>query len=288
MTGDSADASALQDLLRTEADGFSRAEAQEYMATQGEQLQQDLDRAAAEAENADAFRASADVVRETIKTQLTQAGVFRDAVNDAYAAVPASFYAVTAAKLGVTPEQLYQQYPLTVGAQLPTDAAVFNQFAADPQTETSAFKRWFGDSKVVDAQGKPRVVYHGTNGNEGGDAFTYFDTYASNYGLMGQGAYFTDNPDVANSYTTKGKGDTPTVYKAFLSIQNPIDMDAKADSAKWQEQFDGIEEYHDGGDTNESWYRAAEDLPPIWVMPSWPMARKPSCIASAPSHIGNA
>lgn len=32
-----------------------------------------------------------------------------------------------------------------------------------PQTETEAFKRWFGDSKVVDENGKPLVVYHGTH-----------------------------------------------------------------------------------------------------------------------------
>jgi GNAT superfamily N-acetyltransferase len=31
-----------------------------------------------------------------------------------------------------------------------------------PQTETAAFKRWFGASKVVDAEGNPLVVYHGT------------------------------------------------------------------------------------------------------------------------------
>src|SRR5690606_5138263 len=30
------------------------------------------------------------------------------------------------------------------------------------QTQTPEFKRWFGDSKVVDANGKPLVVYHGT------------------------------------------------------------------------------------------------------------------------------
>ncbi len=125
-------AGALQDLLRTEPDGFSRAEAQDYMATHGEQLQQDFEQAAADAANADAFRASAGAVRETIKAELTQAGVFRDAVNDAYAAVPASFYAVTAAKLGVTPEQLYAQYPLTVGAQLPTQGVVLNQSAQTP------------------------------------------------------------------------------------------------------------------------------------------------------------
>ena len=42
-------------------------------------------------------------------------------------------------------------------------------------------------SKVVDPDtGKPLVMYHGTSGNEGGDAFTYFDAYASNYGLAAQ------------------------------------------------------------------------------------------------------
>lgn len=43
--------------------------------------------------------------------------------------------------------------------------------ASDP-TQTEAFKRWFGDSKVVDAEGKPLVVYHGTNG-----ARTTFEPY---------------------------------------------------------------------------------------------------------------
>ena len=30
------------------------------------------------------------------------------------------------------------------------------------QTETPAFKQWFGDSKVVDDRGEPLVVYHGS------------------------------------------------------------------------------------------------------------------------------
>ena len=32
-----------------------------------------------------------------------------------------------------------------------------------PQTETLQFKNWFKNSKVVDQDGKPLVVYHGTN-----------------------------------------------------------------------------------------------------------------------------
>lgn len=128
------------------------------------------------------------------------------------------------------------------------------------KTNTPAFKRWFGDSKVVDENGEPLVMYHGTSQNQKGEAFTFFDTYGSSYGLMGMGAYFTDNSEVASSYTTKGKGDTPTVYPAFLSIKNPLDMDAKADADAWTLQFDGIDQYHEGGATNENWYRAAEEL----------------------------
>jgi hypothetical protein len=147
-------------------------------------------------------------------------------------------------------------------------------FGGDPepepdQTETLAFKRWFKDSRVVDADGKPLPMYHGTSASEGGDAFTMFDTFASNYGLMGMGGYFTADPAVASSYTTKGKGTTPTVYQVFLSIQNPLDMDAKADASAWRKQFEGIAEYHDGGTTNESWYRAAEEALVDQRLPKW-------------------
>jgi hypothetical protein len=137
----------------------------------------------------------------------------------------------------------------------------------------SNFKRWFGDSKVVDADGKPLVVYHGTSQSEGGGAFTAFDTYASNYGLMGQGGYFTADPEVAGSYTRKGKGDTPTVYPVYLSIKNAIDMDAKADTAAWKAQFEGIGEFHETGDTNESWYRAAEEMISAEWMPKYEGAK---------------
>jgi hypothetical protein len=128
-----------------------------------------------------------------------------------------------------------------------------------------AFKAWFGDSKVVDENGYPLVMYHGTSSH----GFNTFDTYASNYGLMGMGGYFTADRSVAESYTTKGKGGKPGVYQVYLSIKHPIDMDAKADPEKWQKQFDGIEEYHEGGDTNESWYRAAEDLMTDQELPKW-------------------
>jgi len=56
----------------------------------------------------------------------------------------------------------------------------------DSPTGTSAFKAWFKDSKVVDAEGKPRVMYHGT-----GNSFSVFD---SNMGY-GDDDFFFVSPD---------------------------------------------------------------------------------------------
>jgi hypothetical protein len=131
------------------------------------------------------------------------------------------------------------------------------------------FWKWFGDSKATDSEGKPFVFYHGTNQTEDGEAFTRFDTYGSNYGLMGMGSYFTDNPEVASKYTKKGRGSSPTVYPVYLSIKNPLDMDAKADPNEWIKRFPNAKQFHEGGDTNESWYRAAEQALAEEDIPYW-------------------
>lgn len=85
---------------------------------------------------------------------------------------------------------------------------------------TKAFKNWFGDwlndpanaSKVVDENGEPLVVYHGTSNN-----FRVFNRNVN---------YFTDNKDVANTYTGTRK-----VYEVFANIRNPITINANKE--KW-------------------------------------------------------
>jgi hypothetical protein len=133
--------------------------------------------------------------------------------------------------------------------------------AKAPPTDSAAFKRWFGDSKVVDANGRPLVMYHGTNKSENGEAFTRFDTYGSNYGLMGQGSYFTDNAELASSYTKKGRGDAPTVYPVYLSIKNPIDMDARGNETAWKKGFPDVDfdQFRPEGVKNEDYFRAVEE-----------------------------
>ena len=75
------------------------------------------------------------------------------------------------------------------------DGPEFEQSA----TDSEAFKAWFGDSKVVDADGKPLVVYHGTDANfESFDAKKRGDATASYSAKLG--FFFTDNARVAGSY----------------------------------------------------------------------------------------
>jgi len=74
---------------------------------------------------------------------------------------------------------------------------------------TANFRRWFGDSKVVDEKGEPLVVYHGTD-----EEFTVFDKKKMREGRYGKRFYFADTPERAKAY---GKN----VMPVYLRITNP-------------------------------------------------------------------
>ena len=91
------------------------------------------------------------------------------------------------------------------------------------QTDTAAFRRWFGDSKVVDESGEPLVVYHGTASD-----FLAFSAdrlgEATDAGTLGSGFYFTTSIDAAQSYAeaaAEKNGSSPRVIEAYLRIENP-------------------------------------------------------------------
>ena len=79
----------------------------------------------------------------------------------------------------------------------PLPSSEYNTSSELRGTETNEFKEWFGDSKVVDEQGKPLTVYHGTDAE-----FTEFskDLIGTNFELDEVGIFFTDDKDSANSY----------------------------------------------------------------------------------------
>ena len=92
---------------------------------------------------------------------------------------------------------------------------------SENQTETENFKKWFGDwqndpasaSKVVNEDGTPKVMYHGTNAE-----FTVFDRAQGkkkvHLNVFGDGNYFTALREGASRYGAN-------VVEAYLDIKNP-------------------------------------------------------------------
>lgn len=101
-------------------------------------------------------------------------------------------------------------------ARMVLNSATFGQATA--QTETPAFKKWFGDSKVVDAEGKPLVVYHGAPSGFEGEGFTYDAKGVNDYGDSDMGFWFA-SAEVANRFA--GDDDGATVLPVYLVLQSP-------------------------------------------------------------------
>lgn len=125
-------------------------------------------------------------------------------------------------------------------------------------TDTPAFKRWFGDSKVVDAKGKPLVVYHGSPDlrfmSEDG-------TFKSQREKLGFGRadaahWFAASPATARSYADPRRAfdyqnAEEGVIPVYLKMENPLIVDGKGqkwrDAQKSGKTSDVIKEARDGG-----------------------------------------
>ena len=107
----------LIDNARTSPEAMSPTEAREYMQAKGDQLRQDIDKVLAEREQDQTWQKMRDDLRAEFKGQLDQAKRFTSDVNNQYATLLANFYSVTAAKLGISPQELAQRYGLQVQAK---------------------------------------------------------------------------------------------------------------------------------------------------------------------------
>jgi hypothetical protein len=92
-------------------------------------------------------------------------------------------------------------------------------------TDSEAFKVWFGDSEAVDENGAPRVFHHGTNASVYSDGdFQEFNTRQER-----PGAFFSSSRDVASSYGQ-------AIHSVYLKITKPLVVYAEG---KGWASFDG-------------------------------------------------
>jgi len=95
------------------------------------------------------------------------------------------------------------------------DSGDIKRSAARSITETPEFKRWFGDSKVVDAEGKPLVVYHGTSAD-----IAAFAPEKSADGVF----HFAVDTAMADRFAVSRASDGvrgANVLPVYLAIKNP-------------------------------------------------------------------
>lgn len=85
---------------------------------------------------------------------------------------------------------------------------------AEELTLNPQAKGWFGHSKIVDENGKPLVVFHGTPQH-----IAHGTLKRSDDGLIGPGIYLTPNAEYASSYAT---GDGGNVMPFFAKVLNPL------------------------------------------------------------------
>lgn len=133
----------------------------------------------------------------------------------------------TLARLGIDPNTATNEEIKAAldAAAVEVDGQTYSQDRLN--TDTEAFQAWFGDSKVVDENGEPLVVYHGTASE--------FEAFSDEEGRGG--FYFTAEEGIAAAFADQAPGDSdPRTVSAYLSLKNPVIINQK--TAKDEEFLD--------------------------------------------------
>jgi hypothetical protein len=112
------------------------------------------------------------------------------------------------------------------------------------------FKAWFGNSKVVDEQGKPLVVYHGSSKS----GFTKFSTNYIDRRRSHEGFFFASNWQLACSYI-EGSCRDAVIPEIFDSLEDALDAARDEDA-----DFSVETQYYDREEGSGVTYDSEDDL----------------------------
>ena len=171
------------------------------------------------------MRTFAEVLRRAVALR----GAFKDG------ALPAEYESFLAESVGLNQQTMVDTTRERVGGEL-TQGTFNYSIGQRVLTDTDSFKGWFGKwdvdpttaSKVVDSDGKPMVVFHGTQ-----RADRVGDRFRKSRATSGPMAFFTNDPAIASSYSTN-KRDTsaemPSDYAEWFKykgkgMRSPVAID---------------------------------------------------------------
>ncbi len=248
----------LQDHLRVDQDGFSRAEATDFKQNQDAIRKEAVEVLEKQNKISREFETSATEVKKNIKSQLQQFKQYSQK-NIEYASTFFRDYVVIQAnKLGITPKEFASRFPYTIvdrdQIQISPEQQLFNQDGS-VRLDTPQFKNFFGKS-VLKKNGKPEVLYHGTRDSV--NEFNLDHPNKKDFGWLGKGIYMYRGKDAAagaNVYTINKKGEEGrNIMPLYARLENPyyatfkekadIRMGGEQAAEKFKQRL--IDEGHDG------------------------------------------
>ena len=117
---------------------------------------------------------------------------------------------------GVTMINDFIQLFENAGVPLPNENSLGNKIVPDDDKEKIInFWNWFGDSKIVDKQGRPLVVYHGTTSR-----FNSFDSTKSKNGFFF--APLNRKGFVSGYYAFGGNTPNGQIMACYLKMETPL------------------------------------------------------------------
>ena len=129
---------------------------------------------------------------------------------------------------------------------------------AAQQMVMEAAKLAMPNTKVVDKNGNPKVVYHGTP-----NIFTVFDKEkqgsSTDRGIWGSGFYFSESSDYAQTYA-KRKGIEGQVLSLYLDLENPLFISLKNGGNDGAKYFHNLQQKYFTDDVYEDIYKVEENM----------------------------
>lgn len=199
----------LLDDLRIENETMTRREAREYIEAESKKLEAQIEeRVKLKQQDAD-FIKSGKEVQQVMFDQIKSTGIYPTNVARDQSVFQAKVYENLAARLNMTPMEAYNAFPNIIakdeGGMVVESDQMFNQ-RGEIQPESTAFKEFFKDTKIVDKEGKPLKMYHGTAQN------------IHQFRAKQAGAIFTTpDPEFADDYTEMSKDWMVDHYDEILS-----------------------------------------------------------------------
>jgi hypothetical protein len=230
--------------LKTDPQGMSQVEAQEFIKTHGENLKTEVERILGESSQSQEFKASRDRVYQLVLDNLNETNRFTQQKNEIDATLISARTAVRAAQLGITPEDLFNKHLLKVTAdtvagdqvlQQPGQSAFgkkYEQFKGKAAQAVAKLKQ-AKSGEAIGALNHPDIGPIDLIWGEEGDAK---NDYAGGYGLA---KILAKHPelenklqDILDGMTVKTKGKNRIILES-KDHKSAISLNWKGQEKKW-------------------------------------------------------